>query len=75
LAKPPSTWFDHNIFQDNLVGVDFWEKMVKETNPGVWELAQQTEARHAADHGYAPLMTSWWRSIHSPVISPARRCR
>src|SRR3954467_8601540 len=27
--------FDHNIFQDNLVGVDFCEQMVKETNPGV----------------------------------------
>jgi len=26
--------------------------MVKETNPGVWELAQKTEAPHAADHGY-----------------------
>ncbi len=26
--------FDHNIFQDNLVGVDFCEQMViKETNP------------------------------------------
>ena len=33
--------FDHNIFQDNLVGVDFCEKMVKETNPGVWEKAEQ----------------------------------
>jgi hydrogenase large subunit len=44
--------FDHNIFQDNLVGVDFCEMMVKETNPGVWEKAQRTEAPHAKDHGY-----------------------
>ena len=44
--------FDHNIFQDNLVGVDFCEMMVKETNPGVWEKAQKTEAPHAKDHGY-----------------------
>ena len=25
--------FDHNIFQENLVGVDYCEKMVSETNP------------------------------------------
>ena len=41
--------FDHCIFQDNLVGVDFCEKMVKETNPGVWEKAQ--ENRGAARQG------------------------
>ena len=44
--------FDHNIFQDNLVGVDFCEQMVKETNPGVWEKAQKTEAPHAKLHGF-----------------------
>jgi hydrogenase large subunit len=44
--------FDHNIFQENLVGVDFCEKMVKETNPGVLERANVTESPHAADHGY-----------------------
>lgn len=44
--------FDHNIFQENLVGVDYCERMVRETNPGVWERAQRTEALHAADHGY-----------------------
>ncbi len=44
--------FDHNIFQENLVGVDYCERMVRETNPGVWERAQRTEAPHAADHGY-----------------------
>ncbi len=27
--------FDHNIFQENLVGVDYCEKMVSETNPSV----------------------------------------
>jgi hydrogenase large subunit len=52
LGEAAEYMFDHNIFQDNLVGVDFCEKMVKETNPGVWELAQKTEAPHAADHGY-----------------------
>jgi hydrogenase large subunit len=44
--------FDHNIFQENLVGVDYCERMVRETNPGVWERAQKTEAPHAAEHGY-----------------------
>jgi hydrogenase large subunit len=44
--------FDHNIFQENLVGVDYCERMVRETNPGVLELANRTESPHAADHGY-----------------------
>ena len=44
--------FDHNIFQENLVGVDFCERMVAETNPGVLEQANKTEAAHAAVHGY-----------------------
>ncbi len=52
LGEAAEYMFDHNIFQENLVGVDFCEKMVKETNPGVWEKAQRTEAPHAADHGY-----------------------
>jgi hydrogenase large subunit len=52
LGEAAEYMFDHNIFQDNLVGVDFCEKMVRETNPGVWEKAQHTEAPHAKDHGY-----------------------
>jgi hydrogenase large subunit len=52
LGEAAEYMFDHNIFQDNLVGVDFCEKMVKETNPGVWDKAQRTNAPHAADHGY-----------------------
>src|SRR6202021_3781296 len=44
--------FDHNIFQDNLVGVDFCENMVKETNPGVWEKATKTASPHAEQHGF-----------------------
>jgi hydrogenase large subunit len=52
LGEAAEFMFDHNIFQENLVGVDFCEKMVKETNPGVWEKARTTEAPHAADHGY-----------------------
>src|SRR5215212_2933061 len=44
--------FDHIIFQDNLVFVDFCEQMVKETNPSVWAKAEQTEAPGANVHGY-----------------------
>src|SRR5262245_20840455 len=52
LGEAAEFMFDHNIFQENLVGVDFCEKMVRETNPGVWEKAAKTEAPHASDHGY-----------------------
>lgn len=52
LGESAEYMFDHNIFQENLVGVDYCEKMVKETNPGVLELAERTEAPHAAEHGY-----------------------
>ena len=44
--------FDHNLFQDNLVGVDFCEQMVRETNPGVLARAEQTLAPHADRHGH-----------------------
>jgi hydrogenase large subunit len=52
LGEAAEYMFDHNIFQENLVGVDFCEKMVKETNPGVWEKAAKTAAPHAEAHGY-----------------------
>lgn len=52
LGEAAEYMFDHNIFQENLVGVDYCEKMIKETNPGVWEKALKTEAPHAKDHGY-----------------------
>ena len=42
LGEAAEYMFDHNIFQDNLVGVDFCEQMVKETNPGVWDKAERT---------------------------------
>src|SRR6187401_2250297 len=54
--------FDHIIFQDNLVFVDFCEQMVKETNPKVWAKAEKAEARHAELHGYrtvADIMRSY----------------
>jgi hydrogenase large subunit len=61
LGEAAEYMFDHNIFQDNLVGVDFCEQMVKETNPGVWARAQATHAPHAGIHGYrtiADIMTA-----------------
>ena len=55
LGEAAEYMFDHNIFQENLVGVDFCEKMVAETNPGVLDLANRTESPHAGDHGYATI--------------------
>ncbi len=52
LGESAEYMFDHNIFQENLVGVDYCERMVRETNPGVLELAERTEAPHAGEHGY-----------------------
>jgi hydrogenase large subunit len=52
LGEAAEYMFDHNIFQENLVGVDFCEKMVRETNPGVWEKAEKTAAPGAEHHGY-----------------------
>src|ERR1700727_2590968 len=61
LGEASEYMFDHNIFQDNLVGVDFCETMVKETNPGVWAKAQSTASPNADKHGYrtiADIMTA-----------------
>jgi len=52
LGEAAEYMFDHNIFQDNLVGVDFCEQMMKETNPGVLAKAWNTPAPHSSDHGY-----------------------
>ena len=52
LGEAAEFMFDHNLFQENLVGVDFCEKLVRETNPAVWDKAQRTQAPHAAAHGY-----------------------
>jgi hydrogenase large subunit len=52
LGEAAEYMFDHNIFQDNLVGVDFCEQMVKETNPSVWAKAEKAAAPNASKHGY-----------------------
>ena len=52
LGEAAEYMFDHNIFQENLVGVDYCEKMVAETNPGVLDQANRTAAPQEAAHGY-----------------------
>ncbi len=52
LGEAAEYMFDHNLYQDNLVGVDFCEQMVKQTNPSVLAKAQRTAAPHAAIHGF-----------------------
>jgi hydrogenase large subunit len=61
LGEAAEYMFDHCLFQENLVGVDFCEQMVKETNPSVWARAQKTPAPHADVHKYktiADIMTA-----------------
>ncbi|MBV8529593.1 MAG: nickel-dependent hydrogenase large subunit [Candidatus Dormibacteraeota bacterium] len=52
LGEAAEYMFDHNIFQDNLLMVDFCEQMVRETNPSVLAKAENTPAPHASEHGY-----------------------
>jgi hydrogenase large subunit len=55
LGEAAEYMFDHTIFQDNLVFVDYCEQMVKETNPGVLAKAEKTPAPHAEIHGFATI--------------------
>jgi hydrogenase large subunit len=52
LGEAAEYMFDHTIFQDNLVFVDFCEQMVRETNPSVLAQAERTDAPHADIHGF-----------------------
>lgn len=52
LGEAAEYMFDHSIFQDNLVFVDFCEQMVKETNPGLLAKAERAAAPHANIHGF-----------------------
>jgi hydrogenase large subunit len=52
LGEAAEYMFDHNLFQDNLVGVDYCEKMVKATNPSVWTKAEATASPNAEAHGF-----------------------
>ncbi|HYZ89043.1 MAG TPA: nickel-dependent hydrogenase large subunit, partial [Myxococcales bacterium] len=50
LGEAAEYMFDHAIFQDNLVFVDFCEKMVGETNPKLLARAEKTPAPNANIH-------------------------
>jgi hydrogenase large subunit len=52
LGEAAEYMFDHTIFQDNLVFVDFCEQMIRDTNPGVMDRADATEAPNGHIHGY-----------------------
>lgn len=52
LGEAAEFMFDHTIFQDNLVFVDFCEQMVRDTNPSLLERAEQTPAPNAEVHGF-----------------------
>jgi len=52
LGEAAEYMFDHNLYQDNLVGVDYCEQMVKETSPAVLARAEKTLSPHGDLHGY-----------------------
>ena len=52
LGEAAEYMFDHTLFQENLVFVDYCEAMVKDTNPGVMRLARETLAPGSDVHGY-----------------------
>jgi hydrogenase large subunit len=52
LGEAAEYMFDHTIFQDNLVFVDYCEQIVKQTNPAVLRLAEKTQAPGSGIHGY-----------------------
>jgi hydrogenase large subunit len=52
LGEAAEYMFDHTIFQDNLVFVDWCEQMVKDTNPSILAKAERTAAPHASIHGF-----------------------
>jgi hydrogenase large subunit len=52
LGEAAEFMFDHTIYQDNLLFVDYCEQMVKETNPSWLERAETTEAPHGNIHGF-----------------------
>jgi hydrogenase large subunit len=75
LGEAAEYMFDHNIFQENLVGVDYCERMVAETNPGVLARAENTPSPHEGDHGYKTIADIMRALNRSPASSTARRCR
>jgi len=52
LGEAAEYMFDHTIFQDNLVFVDYSAAMVARTNPSVLARAENTQAPNSGIHGY-----------------------
>ena len=52
LGEAAEFMFDHTIFQDNMVFVDYCERMVRETNPEVLDRAERTPAPRGDQHGH-----------------------
>jgi hydrogenase large subunit len=77
LGEAAEYMFDHNLFQDNLVGVDFCEQMVRETNPRCGEGGEgQRPAHPRLPHDrrhHAPLNLSRGPSQGSPPDEPSTR--
>ena len=77
LGEAAEYMFDHNIFQDNLVGVDFCEQMVKETNPEcLGRKREKTSAPHPNLHGYRTIARHHEsaESVHRSLLS-RKRCK
>src|ERR687890_467335 len=55
LGEAAEYMFDHTLFQDNLVFVDYCEQMVRDTNPSLLEQAERTDAPNAESHGYSTI--------------------
>jgi hydrogenase large subunit len=60
LGEAAEYMFDHMIFQDNLVFVDFCEAMVRQTNPSVLARAENTAAPRADVHGMRTIADIMW---------------
>src|SRR5919197_1362845 len=67
LGEAAEYMFDHTIFQDNMVFVDFCEQLVRETNPSVLERANGTEAPHADENvGLRRTQLGCWGAFQDP---------
>ena len=75
LGEAAEYMFDHYLYQDNLVGVDFCEQMVRETNPAVLARPKKRRPRMPTCTATAPSPTSCARSIRSRELSISNRCR
>ena len=73
LGEAAEYMFDHTIFQDNLVFVDFCEAMVRQTNPSVLVRAENTPRLVPTCTGCGRSPTSCARSTPSRARSTRRR--